>query len=75
MGRQYFKSLVGIIALTFCPTAITLSGWQLARAQSNQESLVAIEFPAATPAAARAARAAAAEALAEIPAWLKKLWN
>lgn len=45
MGRQYLKSLAGVIALTFCPTAITLSGWQLAKAQSNQESLVAIEFP------------------------------
>jgi len=46
MGRQYLKSLAGIIAFTFCPTAITLSAWQLAKAQSNQESLVAIEFPA-----------------------------
>ncbi len=47
MGRQYLKSLAGVIALTFCPTAITLSGWQLAKAQSNRESqTVAIEFPA-----------------------------
>lgn len=46
MGRQYLKSLAGVIALTFCPTVITLSDWQLAKAQSNQESLVAVEFPA-----------------------------
>lgn len=49
MGRKYFKSLVGLIALTFCPTTIALSGLQLAKAQSNHESLVAIEFPAGPP--------------------------
>lgn len=47
MGRQYFKSVVMLIGLTFCPTTIALSGWQLAKAQSNHESqIVAVEFPA-----------------------------
>jgi hypothetical protein len=36
-----------LIGLTFCPTTIALSGWQLAKAQSNHESqIVAVEFPA-----------------------------
>ena len=51
MDKQYFKSLVGLVALTFCPTTIALSGWQLAKAQSNYGSQVAnirvaVEFPA-----------------------------
>lgn len=45
MGRQYLKFLVGLAALTLGPITIAFSGWQLAKAQSNHESLVAIDFP------------------------------
>ncbi len=45
MGRQNIKSW-GLLALALSPIIVTFSGWQLAKAQSSQELLISVKFPA-----------------------------
>lgn len=44
MERQNIKYW-GVLALAISPLMMTFSGWQSARAQSNQEWLMSVEFP------------------------------